>query len=89
MLLCKFNEIKVTSEFSGFAIRTIDVDLVDDTTASNEMKLLADINTDQSAVSRSVDGAESPDRHHNHQLLLETSTYLGPVKLPMKKSCPH
>jgi len=81
MLLCKFNEIQVTSEFSGSATSTIDVDLVDDTPTSKKLKLLADINTDQSTVSRSVDSAKSPDRHHNHQLLLEISTYLGPVKL--------
>jgi hypothetical protein len=46
-LLCKFNEIKVTSEFSGSATSTIDVDLVDDTPASKRLKLLADINSDQ------------------------------------------
>ena len=68
MLLCKFNEIEITSEFSGSATstNTVDVDLVDDTPTSKKMKLLADINTDRLTVSQS---AETPDRHHNHQLL--------------------
>ena len=55
---------------SATSTNTVNVDLADDTPASKKLKLLADINTDQSTESQS---AESPDRHHNQ---LITSFYL-------------
>jgi hAT family C-terminal dimerisation region len=49
-----------------------------ETPASKKLKLLADIDVDQTPGSQTAD---SSNDHDQHQFFLETSAYLGPIKL--------
>ena len=58
---------------------TVDVDQLNDTPESKKLKLLANMDDKHSTASLASLPTESSDNHH--QLILEISAYLGPLKL--------